>query len=69
MSEGKNMHLPAKMCYNHLGGKLGALLVEAFIEKGWIAKANEKDKHFFITDKGEQGFRQLGIDLDEIPVK
>lgn len=69
MLKEKNMHLPAKTCYTHLGGKLGMLLMEAFIEKGWIAREKEKDKHFFITEKGEQGFRKLGIDLDELPVK
>lgn len=64
-----NHPLPAKTCYTHLGGKLGMLLMEAFIDKGWIAKEKASDKHFFITEKGEKGFRQLGIDLSEIPVQ
>lgn len=29
---------PAKSCYEHIGGKLGQLLLEQFIEKGWITK-------------------------------
>jgi hypothetical protein len=30
----------AKTCYEHIGGKLGQLLLEQFVEKGWIAKEN-----------------------------
>lgn len=57
---------PAKSCYDHLGGKLGALLMEQFIEKGWIAKESSGDKYFFITDIGQQEFSKLGIDLSQI---
>lgn len=57
---------PAKTCFSHIGGKLGTLLMEAFEEKGWIAKANVQDKHFYITPKGEKGFAQLGIDISQI---
>jgi hypothetical protein len=28
----------AKLCYEHIGGKLGQLLLEALIAKGWLAK-------------------------------
>lgn len=38
MSENLNATKPAKLCYEHLGGKLGQLLKETFIEKNWIAK-------------------------------
>lgn len=47
------MKKPAKTCYSHLGGKLGTLLLENFIEKGWIAKDNSADKHYHITELGE----------------
>ena len=57
---------PAKMCYEHIGGKLGELLVEQFFIKGWIAKNKKTDKHYFITPKGEKEFTKLGIDLSEI---
>ncbi|MGG7437309.1 ArsR family transcriptional regulator [Chryseobacterium arthrosphaerae] len=43
---------PAKTCYEHIGGKLGQLLLEQFVEKGWIAKGNPADRHYYITDKG-----------------
>jgi len=57
---------PAKTCYTHIGGKLGTLLLEKFIGEGWIAKEKSGDKHFFITDKGQEEFTKLGIDLSQI---
>jgi len=57
---------PAKLCYEHIGGKLGMLLMDLFIEKKWIAKDDPKDKHYFITDKGQKEFSKMGIDLSQI---
>lgn len=47
---------PAKTCYTHIGGKLGTLLLDKFVEKGWIAKDRPKDKHFYVTRKGQKEF-------------
>ena len=57
---------PAKMCYEHIGGKLGMLLADAFIAKGWIARQSAADKHFFITPEGEKELAKLGIDVAQI---
>lgn len=57
---------PAKTCYSHIGGTLGSLLLEQFVEKEWIAKHNKADKHYYITPKGEKEFARLGIDLSSI---
>jgi hypothetical protein len=57
---------PAKLCFEHIGGKLGMLLMEAFIEKEWIAKINPKDKHYYITDKGQKELTKWGLDLSKI---
>lgn len=57
---------PAKMCYEHIGGKLGQLLAITFAEKGWIAKQKPTDKHFYITALGQEEFGKLGIDLSQI---
>lgn len=59
-------HKPAKTCYSHLGGKLGTLLLEQFIEKGWIAKEKASDKNYYITPTGEKEFAKLGVDLSLI---
>ena len=57
---------PAKKCYEHIGGKLGELLLETFADKKWIAKNNPSEKHFFITELGEKEFVKLGVDLSKI---
>ncbi|BAP32312.1 ArsR family transcriptional regulator [Chryseobacterium sp. StRB126] len=57
---------PAKACYEHIGGKLGQLLLEQFVEKGWITKDNPADRHYYITDKGIKEFTKLGLDLSQI---
>ncbi|GAA3748159.1 hypothetical protein GCM10022422_35890 [Flavobacterium ginsengisoli] len=57
---------PAKKCYEHIGGKLGELLLETFAAKKWIAKNNSTDKHFYITELGEKEFTKLGVDLNKI---
>lgn len=62
----QSKHKPAKTCYSHLGGKLGTLLLEQFIEKQWIAKEKPGDKHYYITPLGEKEFAKLGIDLSQI---
>lgn len=59
-------HLPAKACYTHIGGKLGMLLMEAFIDKAWIAQSETESKHFYITPKGAKEFGRMGIDLSQI---
>lgn len=57
---------PAKKCYEHIGGKLGELLIESFIDKKWIAKKDPSEKHFHITKLGEKEFEKLGLDLSKI---
>ena len=57
---------PAKTCFGHIGGKLGILLMENFADKGWIAKMHITDKHFYITEKGQEELTKLGLDLSQI---
>ncbi|WP_426478422.1 ArsR family transcriptional regulator [Chryseobacterium sp. CBSDS_008] len=57
---------PAKLCYEHIGGKLGQLLLEQFVEKGWIAKDHPADRQYYITEKGQEEFTKLGLDLSQI---
>ncbi len=57
---------PAKLCYEHIGGKLGQLLLEALIEKGWLAKTDPSDKNLYITALGESQLTAFGIDLSQI---
>jgi hypothetical protein len=57
-----------KTCYNHIGGKLGNLLLEQFVEKGWIKK-EPSAKHFYLTQTGKTEFEKLGIGLTTLPLK
>lgn len=66
MNDKSLLQKPAKMCYEHIGGKLGQLLVENFAEKGWITKNNPTDKNYYITDLGQKEFEKLGIDISKI---
>ncbi|HEY4785734.1 MAG TPA: hypothetical protein VIH57_06780 [Bacteroidales bacterium] len=56
----------AKTCTTHIGGRLGRLLMEQFVAKGWIAKEKPGDKYYVITTDGEKEFTKLGIDLNQI---
>ncbi|MDA6072326.1 ArsR family transcriptional regulator [Flavobacterium sp. AC] len=66
MSEKSITVKPAKTCYEHIGGKLGQLLLETFTDKGWISKNKPTDKHFYITDLGQKEFEKLGVDISQI---
>jgi len=57
---------PAKLCYEHIGGKLGQLLLEALVKKGWLAKTAPNDKNLYITELGESQLTAFGIDLSQI---
>lgn len=50
----------ARMCYDHIAGRLGVSLAESFQEKGWI---NLVDRDFTVTGKGRlQLSRTLGLE-------
>ena len=54
------IHL-ARSCYDHVAGRVGVALADAFQEKDWL---RTNDKNFDITKKGDRGFEDFGIDLD-----
>ena len=55
--------IPAKLCYSHIGGRLGSLLAEHYIKSGWIKKVEDNERLFYITAKGKKIFNEMGIDL------
>jgi hypothetical protein len=57
---------PAKFSYEHIGGKLGQLLLEVLITKGWLAKTDPSDKNLYITELGESQLTAFGVDLSQI---
>ncbi|MGV3487733.1 MAG: ArsR/SmtB family transcription factor [Tuberibacillus sp.] len=53
----------ARTCYDHLAGKLGVLLTEAFLQKGYLI---DDEVDFLVTEMGEKYFHDFGIDLDAL---
>ncbi len=54
----------ARMCYDHIAGRLGVSLAESFQEKGWIILV---DRDFTVTGEGRlQLSRTLEIDWDSL---
>lgn len=51
----------ARTCYDHLAGKLGVSLTEAFIQKGYLI---EGEVDFIVTDMGETFFGDFNMDLE-----
>lgn len=54
-----------KLCYEHIGGKLGELLLQSFIARGWLVRETGK-KEFYLTETGAEGLTRLGIDLSQL---
>lgn len=50
----------ARLCYDHLAGRLGVALHAALVGRGWIAPAAGG---WMATEAGEAGFGGLGVDL------
>lgn len=53
----------ARMCYDHLAGRLGVVLAEKLQEKKWVFL---EGKDFQVTDNGKDQFEQFGIDWAEL---
>lgn len=53
----------ARLCYDHLAGKLGVALIDALQAEGHLAPAG---RDFTVTRPGEKLFSELAIDLDEV---
>ena len=64
MPERKKQKLTGRNCYGHLGGKLGARLLERFLELEWIQLEEGKTTVYEITEKGQKGFKKLGISIE-----
>ncbi|RFU87836.1 ArsR family transcriptional regulator [Streptomyces triticagri] len=50
----------ARFCYDHLAGRLGIALADAWAEQGWLADRAA----LALTDAGADGLRGIGVDVD-----
>jgi len=53
----------ARLCYDHLAGRLGVEVTEAMVRVKWLRGAGES---FQPTAAGERGLRRMGVVLDEL---
>src|SRR5262245_30589925 len=53
----------ARMCYDHLAGRLGVTITDALMRQGQIAPV---DRDFRVTRRGTRLFQSLGIDLGRV---
>jgi DNA-binding transcriptional ArsR family regulator len=51
----------ARTCYDHLAGALGVALLDALLDRAWLAPGHPD---FTVTETGTDGFDRLGVDLD-----
>lgn len=56
----------ARTCYDHIAGNLGVRLTESMVHSGIL---NKGQGQFDVTDKGEEFFDDLGLDLSSIRKK
>lgn len=57
--------LIGKKCYDHLGGRLGAALLELYLSNGWIIPSEESKKTVYrLTEKGAAAFAEMGLRVD-----
>ena len=60
----QNKPLTGKKCYDHLGGKLGAVLLLFYLEQGWLEPEEGKTTIYKITKKGYSEFAKMGLELE-----
>ncbi|MEP6666794.1 MAG: helix-turn-helix domain-containing protein, partial [Nocardioidaceae bacterium] len=54
----------ARTCYDHLAGRLGVDLLDSLVVKNWL-----RLEPLEITERGEAGLADLGIQLDELRLR
>ncbi|PMR75396.1 transcriptional regulator [Billgrantia endophytica] len=52
----------ARTCYDHMAGEVAVILHDALVQSGWLLL---EGTDYLLTEKGEEGFVRLGVDLLE----
>lgn len=60
-----NKPITGRKCYDHLGGRLGALLLRALLNKQWIVLDEGKTTVYKVTDTGQEMLQKLGLQPEE----
>lgn len=61
----KTRPMTGRRCYDHLGGRLGAALLELYLKNGWLEQAEDKDNEYRMTDAGRQAFAGMGLPVGD----
>ena len=59
----KSKEIKGRRCYDHLGGKLGAILLNSLLENNWIKLEEDKTTVYIVTEKGKKEFKKMGIEI------
>ncbi len=57
----QEQRLTGRKCYDHLGGKLGAMLFEFLTANEWIRLDDGKSTVYVLTPKGEAELNSIGF--------
>lgn len=52
----------ARMCYDHLAGSLGVMLLDRMRSAGWLVGGDGLD--FEVTERGALGFAEIGVSVE-----
>lgn len=55
----------ARTCYDHLAGVAGVRLLDALLERGWLAAEDGDRPRYCLTPEGEAALHARGVRLDE----
>lgn len=58
--------LLARLCYDHIAGRLGVAMLEQMFSSGWLAAAtgNSRDPDWEVTKQGAQALTDIGVDIE-----
>jgi DNA-binding transcriptional ArsR family regulator len=55
--------LRARLCYDHLAGRLGVELMTALVDRGLLATTGAGDVRYHVTERGAAELTAFGVDL------
>jgi hypothetical protein len=59
----KSKEIKGRKCYDHLGGKLGTILLNTLLENNWIELEEDKKTVYIVIEKEKKEFKKMGIEI------
>jgi DNA-binding transcriptional ArsR family regulator len=57
----------ARTCYGHIAGKLGVMITNALINKGYLVE--QHNEYYQLTDAGKQWCKRLDININQLNIR